>query len=338
MSEGSHSPPAKPDYDAVWKEVVQYLFRDFLALLFPEVEQVIDWNHDPEFVNVELPKLLPHNLRKLRRPDLVAKVQLADGTATLIVVHVEIQVSPDPQFAERMFVYFYHLRERHQMDVVSLAVLADNQPSWNPTEYRYERLGTRVHFEYHAKKLIQMDETFLQSTENPFALFVRAHIASLRHRGNYALLAEEKKRLFRQMLEGGYNARQVRYLFQVVDYLMSLPIDIEREVEALVEEVRRRRRRKWVAPRERLILERGLLQGMEQGVREGTARTIETLLKARFGDLPQEVHARLQAIQSPDVLLELSVGAMQAPNLQAFMEDLRRATPEINPSSSEKSP
>ena len=271
----------------------------------------------------------------MRRPDLVAKVQLHEGTDTLIVVHTEIQVSPDPKFAERMFTYFYHLREQYELDVVSLAVLADANPRWHPTEYRYERLGTAVHFAYLATKLLSLDEERLRAERNPFALFVLAHLASLKYRGTPALMAEEKKRLFRQLLEGGYNAEQIRYLYQEVDLLMSLPVDLEREVEAVLEEIKRRRRRKWIAPQERLAVERGLLQGLEegrqqglqqglqQGFQQGIFQTVETLLRSRFREVPEEVHTLLLAVSDDALLLQLSVQAVQVSSLSEFTETLR---------------
>jgi len=58
--------------------------------------------------------------------------------------------------------------------------------------------------------------------------------------------------------------RADRYLYREVDSLTSLPADLEREVEAVLEEIRRRRR-KWIAPQERLAVERGLRQGLEEG-------------------------------------------------------------------------
>ncbi len=328
----SSGAPISVDYDAVWKEVVQNLFRDCLAFLFPEVEAMIDWSLKPTFLNVELPKLFPDLPQGMRRPDLVAQVALKEGQPALIVLHTEIQVSPDPQFAERMFVYFYHLRERHRLPVMSLAILADANPNWRPSDYEYQLGRTRVQFEYDTVKLLDIEQRALQETENPIALFVQAHLASLKYRGNYRLLADEKKRLFRGMLERGYNREQIRYLYQVVDYLMALPFDLEREVEAVVEEIKRRRRRKWIAPQERLAVERALKQGLEegreQGIREGIQEGIQqgilTVLRTRFGNLPEEVPALLEKTTDSEALQELNVFAVQAETIDQFTEKLRQ--------------
>ncbi len=76
------------------------------------------------------------------------------------------------------------------------------------------------------------------------------------------------------LLECGYNAEQVVcYPYQEVDYLMSLLL--EREVEEVLVEIKRRHRCKWIAPQERLVVGRGLRQGLEEG------RQQESLLLGR---------------------------------------------------------
>ncbi len=330
-TEPSGAPVQAVDYDAVWKEVLQHLFRDCLALLFPDVEGMIDWAFKPTFLNVELPKLVPAVRRGMRRPDLVAQVHLRDHQPALIVLHAEIQVSPDPEFAERMFVYFYHLRERFQVPVMSLAILADSNPRWRPNRYEYRLGGTAVRFEYSTVKLLDLDENTLQESGNPIAFFIQAHMASLKYRGNYALLAEEKKRLFRRMLEKGYNSIEIRYLYQVVDYLMSLPYDLEREVEAVIEEIRRRRRRKWIAPQERLAVERALREGLEEGrqqgfqegIQEGIQQVILNLLQARFGTLSDELHQLIRTVQDIETLNQLSILSAQVETLDQFVAKLQ---------------
>ncbi len=312
------------DYDAVWKEVVQHLFRDTLAFLFPDVEALVDWSVKPTFLNVELPKLNPLVPRGMRRPDVVAQVRLRDQQSALVVLHTEIQVSPDPQFAERMFVYFYHLRERHRLPVMSLAILADTNPSWRPTSYEYRFGQTYARFEYQVVKLLDLEAKAYQEEANPIALFVQAHLASLKLRGDLRLMAEEKKRLFRKMLEQGYNSPHIRYLYQVVDQFMSLPYDLEREVEAVIEEMKRRRRRKWIGPQERLAVERGLRQGLEEGLQQAILNT----LQVRFGELPEETRPLLERVPDVETLNRLHLFSVQVESLERFLSELRNTVSE----------
>ncbi len=332
VSEQQSSLPT-PDYDTLWKEVVQKLFPDMLALLFPEIHQAIDWGQPYEFLNVELPKLLLEAPGGSRRPDIVAKVRLQSGEPILVVLHVEIQVSQDPNFAERMFIYFYHLRERDRLPVLSLAILADANRNWHPKRYEYRLFNTSVQFEYETVKLLELDENQLRESTNPTALFVLAHLATLKHRGNYELMANEKRWLFRKMLEGGYNATQIRYLFKVVDYFMNLPPELEREVDAIVEEVRRKQKRSWLSPWERRVLERGarkglmdgLQQGLQQGIQQGLRKAIQANLEVRFGQIPVEVLNLIQQVSRESELDKLLRQSIQVESLEQFKALLREA-------------
>ncbi len=316
------------DYDAVWKVVFQRLFRDGLTLLFPDVAGALDWTYNPKFLNVELPKIYPQTQRGMRRPDLVAEVRLREEQPALIVLNIEIQVGQDPKLPRRVFTYFYHLVERYQLPVASLVVLADIT-KWRPEPYRYQLLSTALQFEYGIVKLIDLDEDMLRQSKNPFALFILAHLASLRLRGDFQLLAEEKKRLFRQMLEGGYNADAIRALYQEVDHLMALPVNFEREVEAVLEEIKRRRRRKWIAPQERLAVERGLRQGleegMEKGLQQGLQQGITDILTLRFGDLSAEIQELINSVRDIETLRDLHRQAIQVTTLEQFVDLLRSA-------------
>jgi hypothetical protein len=42
------------DHDSPWKEALRVYFKDFLALLFPEIHAQIDWSIQPEFLDHEL--------------------------------------------------------------------------------------------------------------------------------------------------------------------------------------------------------------------------------------------------------------------------------------------
>ncbi len=130
------------------------------------------------------------------------------------------------------------------------------------------------------------------------------------------------------MLEKGYNSIEIRYLYQVVDYLMSLPYDLEREVEAVIEEIRRRRRRKWIAPQERLAVERALREGLEEGRQQGIQQVILNLLQARFGTLPGELHQLIRTVQDIEALNQLSILSAQVETLDQFVAKLQSITDE----------
>lgn len=80
-----------------------------------------------------------------------------------------------------MFVYNCRLVERYNKTVVSLAVLADENPHWQPAVFRRELWGCSTEFRFPTVKLLahaaQAEE--LEGSDNPFAWFVLTHLKAL---------------------------------------------------------------------------------------------------------------------------------------------------------------
>ena len=70
-----------------------------------------------------------------RTADKLVGVTRRDGTPVWVLIHVEVQGDPETAFAERMFTYHYKIRDTYQVPVASLAVLADADRGFRPTQY-----------------------------------------------------------------------------------------------------------------------------------------------------------------------------------------------------------
>ena len=77
-----------------------------------------------------------------------------------------------------MFVYHYRLRDRYNLPVVNLAVLADEQVSWRPTHYTYSKWGCQAGLEFPVVKLLDYRSRLLELEQsvNPFSVMVVAHL------------------------------------------------------------------------------------------------------------------------------------------------------------------
>ena len=53
-------------------------------------------------------------------------------------------MSDDGKFPWRMYVYTYRIFDKYNKEVASFAVLGDDNPSWRPRSYGYERWGTEA--------------------------------------------------------------------------------------------------------------------------------------------------------------------------------------------------
>src|SRR5438270_4328333 len=119
---------AVTDYDSPWKEALEVYFRAFLALFFPHIHADIDWSRGFLFLDKELQKIVPMAARGRLYVDKLVKVWRPSGREAWVLIHVEVQTQRDPDFPSRMYGYNTRLFDRYNRRVVSLAVLADDDP------------------------------------------------------------------------------------------------------------------------------------------------------------------------------------------------------------------
>ncbi|MFN7016318.1 MAG: hypothetical protein ACK4P5_04015 [Fimbriimonadales bacterium] len=316
-------------FDEAWKYAVHSFFRECLQLLFPAVHDQIDWTRPVEFLDANLYRLVP-GVRGRRRhtADIIAKVYFHDGIERIVLIHIEIQAQADPMFPLRMYVYHYHIFDAYDYpEVVSLAILADNDPNWRPNAFGYQNIGSRLQFEFTIVKLLDFDEAALEQSENPFALVVLAHLRALKTRGKPNLLLREKIALIRRLKERGYTQEQVIHLYKVVDFMMTLSQEMEQLVKRVVRQFEEES--EWpLTSLEEDAIERGARQGLEQGLQQGIIEVTLRVLLRRFGDAALELEPKLNQVQSVEQLRELSMFALDASTLQEFIQALDSAIAE----------
>ena len=142
------------DIDSPWKEALDEYLEPCFDLLFPTVHADIDWSHKPEPKDKEFQKLIADAEQGRRYVDKLVQVKLKNGGTVWVLVHIEVQPSRDNSFEERMYVYNYRIHSRYQLPVASLAILADDDPLWRPTQYRQSILGCTKTMTFLAPKLL----------------------------------------------------------------------------------------------------------------------------------------------------------------------------------------
>ncbi len=172
------------DYDSPWKEALDLYFEPFLAFFFPQAHADIDWGRGYEMLDKELQQIVREAEVGRRYVDKLVKVWLKSGAESWLLIHVEIQTWREGKFAKRMYVYNYRLFDRYDREVISLAVLADDDPNWRPDHYGYTRWGFRAGIEFPSVKLLDFAPHWqsLEANPNPFATVVLAHLKTLETR------------------------------------------------------------------------------------------------------------------------------------------------------------
>gem|GEM_PF-1641662 len=258
------------DHDSPWKEALEAYFPEFLALLFPTIHAQVDWSREHTFLDKELQQIVRDAEPGRRYADKLVAVATRDGSETWVLIHVEVQGDAEHAFAERMYVYHYRLTDRYGVDVVSLAVLADDVAGFRPRAYHRERWGCEVEFRFPMVKLLDWEAAWptLVASDNVFALVVMAQLRAKTER-DVDVLAQWKFRLVRLLYERGYGRDVILELFRVMDWMIRLPESLEEAFRQEVYAFEEAKRMPYITSVERAGIEKGRAEGLRQGMEQG---------------------------------------------------------------------
>jgi hypothetical protein len=136
------------DYDSPWKEALDTYFPAFMEFCFPAIYNKVEWSRGFESLDTELQQIVQDSELGRRHVDKLVKVWSRKGDEVWILIHVEVQNQEEPDFTRRMFVYHYRLFDKFDREIISLAVLGDDNPNWRPNKFRYNYYGCKMTFEF----------------------------------------------------------------------------------------------------------------------------------------------------------------------------------------------
>jgi len=215
-----------------------------------------------------------------------------------------------------MYVYNYRLFDRYHCLVVSFAVLADDRPEWRPDQFGYQLWGCQVGIRFPVVKLLEYrgDWPSLEDSRNPFATVVMAHLKVQETRDSPEERLQWKLSLIKRLYERGYGRNDILALFRFIDWLMTLPEDLERVFEEAVVEFEEDRKMPYVTSVERIGIQKGALQNAREYVQEN--------LETRFGELPEGCARAIGEIDDMSLLDMLHKRAITVRSLADFEEFL----------------
>ena len=268
------------DQDGLWKKVIGELFEDFLLFFAPELHTLIDFNQEPDFLDKELFQEVADRKKGRRFADRLAKVRLKNGKEQWILIHIEVQSENKSDFPERMFRYFYRIYDRHQEKVVAIAVHTSPSKTTIPEHFKYDYLGTQLHYSYRNYQTEAYSEEELVWSDNLFSKIVLAAKALHQTKDEDHQRYLFKSKLMRELIRNqNYSRTAVQAVFHFIDYLLQLP---EAYTKQLSEEIRPMIRKETelmelynkenASPTIKnafdLEWEKGVQQGLEQGVKK----------------------------------------------------------------------
>lgn len=309
------------DYDSPWKEALEQYFQAFMAFFFPLAHAEIDWSRGYEFLDKELQQVQREAELGRRVVDKLVKIWRATGDEEWILIHVEIQSQEESDFAQRMYVYHYRIFDRYNRQVVSLAMLADERAGWRPDRFEYSLWGCSVGFQFPVVKLLDYgaDLAALESSTNPFATLVLAHLKTQETRTDFESRRAWKVRLVKGLYERGLSRKEVRSLFRFVDWMMDMPKGLDDRFWKEVQQFEQEKHMPYVTGVERRAEKRGLMKGIELG------------LKLKFGTEGQQLIPEIQRIDDIEVLENV----IRAIEIATNVEEVRRTCEKDSQASSE---
>ncbi len=262
---------ARGGYDSPWKEILALYFQEFMEFFFPDIAGEIDWHRGYELLDKELRQITRESEVGFRLADNLVKVWRKDGREAWVLIHVEVQAQAEKDFGRRVFVYHYRIFDLHQRPVVSLAVLADDNPRWYISAYEQEMWGCRTRFEFPAVKLLAYEDRWemLESSSNPFAVVVMAHLGTLETQKNDEERLRSKLRLSKSLYRRGWSKQEIIDLYRFIDWIMALPEGLEKAYHQALVKFEEEVKMQYVTTAERIGIEKGVEEGIEKGRKEG---------------------------------------------------------------------
>jgi hypothetical protein len=265
-------------YDSPWKDILETYFQDFMQFFFPEIYAEIDWSRGYEFLDQELSQIVRDAELGKRLADKLVKVWKLNGEETWVLIHIEVQSQEESGFSERMFVYFYRLRDKYHRPIVSLAILGDDRATWRPKPFTTKLWGCEVTFRFPYIKLIDYEPRWaeLEASQNPFAIVTMAHLKTKATRNDPPARKEWKFRLTRRLYEQGYERQDILNLFRFLDWILELPEGLKQSFQAELQQYEQERAMPYVTSIEQMAKAEGKAEGKAE---ERLATQTELALK-----------------------------------------------------------
>jgi hypothetical protein len=308
-------------HDQRFKEFLYAFLQDFLKLFYPDVEERVDfWS--VEFLDKEVFTEAADGSR--READVVAKLRGKRGPPEILLIHVEVQGQwTKREVPARMYQYYSLLSSRYRIPIFPIAVyLRGGKEGLAVEEHRVQLYGREVlRFRYDSVRLARLDVEEYREKGGPAGAALGALMDRTSSREPERLRASLLRRIAKSRLE---EARQL-LLVDLVETYFQLTGEQRERYRRLVSRKEYRDvqhvEMTWAEKLEEKGREEGRKEGRHEGIEagrlQGKRESVLQVLKARFGRVPKQIVARVEAMDSAK---ELDACLERISNAQSLKE------------------
>jgi len=137
--------------------------------------------------------------------------------------------------------------------------LGDERETWRPQIFQDALWGCEVSFRFPMIKLLNYAPRWagLESSRNPFAIAVMAHLKTKETRHDAVARKDWKFRLTQRLYEQGYEREDILNLFRFLDWMMELPEGLNQVFRDQLEQYDQERQMPYITSIEQLGIEKG---------------------------------------------------------------------------------
>ena len=285
------------DYDSGWKEAIEVYFEEFLLFFFPQIYKDIDFSKPVEFLDIEFSTIVKDSEEKKRYVDKLIKVYLNDGTEQWLLIHVEVQTCQEKDFEKRLYVYNYRIFDRYNNEVITLVIMADDNPEYKPGTYSVKRWGFEHIFKFPVIKLFDYKENIdIETAVSPFEIIVYAHLKTLETKNNYQSRLFWKLKLVKLLYQKGFSKGDIVKLYRFIDWVMALPQELKETFHQEIIKYEEEKQMPYVTTAESIGIEKGIKiaeekwkqsemqwkQSEMQWKKQSLQESIEDLIEVKF--------------------------------------------------------
>lgn len=309
-------------FDEAWKKIIERFFPQFLLFFVPKLYEDVDFSQPFTFLDKEMQQLSKKGMKRSKFVDKLVKIYLKDGSEQWLLVHIEVQGDEDENFSLRMFRYFYRIFDRYGKPIVSMAIVT-GPANWKPSrKYELKFYNSGVEFQYLMSTLMDYERDKLLTDDNPMAIVVLAAQDSERLRRRYRARYDVKWHLIRMLYQRNYTRLEILDLFDFIDWVLQLS---DKDEERLCEEINKleeANQMPYITSVERIGIQKGLKQGLQQGALGESQKLIIETLDERFGAVPSFISDAILQIRDHNQLRALHRRAIRSTSIEEFRQKL----------------